>query len=130
MTTTNTVGKGRKPLSPKLADKVFEKLFEGLREQSAQAFRELKGVLVRWERSDNQAECFEKMQEILMPYPEITKSINEYLEEQTRFAVHPSPSNKIEELFKYLRDNHGDYLTKVLVTLQNAAIELGGDVHD
>ncbi|MBS1889762.1 MAG: hypothetical protein JST59_00585 [Actinobacteria bacterium] len=75
----SAAGKGRKPLSPKLAEKVFEKIFEGLRVQSPQAFRELKGVLVRWERSDNQAECFEKMQEILMSYPDITRTINEYL---------------------------------------------------
>ena len=106
-------------MNPKTAEKLFEKLFDGLREQSPQAFRELKGVLVRWERSDNQAECFERMQEILLPFPDTTKSINDYLEEQTRFAVQPSPTNKIEELFKYLRDNHSEYLTKVLVTLQN-----------
>lgn len=44
--------------------------------------------------------------------------------------MHATPSNKIEELFKYLRDNHADYLTKVLETLQNANSELGGDIHD
>jgi hypothetical protein len=36
--------KNRKILTAKLA----EKLFDSLRDQSAQTFRELKGVLVRW----------------------------------------------------------------------------------
>jgi hypothetical protein len=41
---TSGTAKNRKILTPKLA----EKLFDTLRDHSAQAFRELKGVLVRW----------------------------------------------------------------------------------
>lgn len=65
-----------------------------------------------------------------MSYPDFTKAINEYIEEQGRFAVHNTFNHKVEELFKYLRTYHTDYLAKVLQTLNSVMKESEGQPQD
>lgn len=59
------------------------------------------------------------MQEILSPFPDITREMNLYIEEQGRFAVHHTLSEKLEELFDYLKSKNNGYLNIVMETLKN-----------
>ena len=70
-----------------LTVKQAEKWFDRLRSNNPAAFKEMLKHLKKFEKSNDQYECFVKMNTILLEYPELTREINVFMEEPNRFIV-------------------------------------------
>lgn len=72
-----------KPLTVKVAEKWFDKL----KSDNVNAFKDIVKNLKKFEKSNDQFDCFVRLNNILLEYPELTKELNQYLEDANKFIV-------------------------------------------
>lgn len=56
---------------------------------NSSAYKEIGKLLRRYDKYNDEAEIFKKMNEVLLSLPELTEDFNVYLEEGTKFVVNP-----------------------------------------
>lgn len=64
-----------KPISVKQAERWLDKL----KTENPQSYKEISRCLRRYEKVEDDFDCFVKVNNVLLPHPELTRELNLYL---------------------------------------------------
>ena len=65
-------------------------------------------ALKKYEKSDDEYECYMKLSHLLLQTPSLAKEINIHLEEGNRFIINESEEEKIAKLVAYVKAHRKD----------------------
>lgn len=88
-----------KPMTTKQA----EKWLGHVKSSNSGTFKEINKILKKYERTNDEHECFVRLNSILLDHPDLTNEINNFLDEGHRFVINRSQVERINDLVKYIK---------------------------
>ena len=86
-----------------MTTKQAEKWLDKVKSANSTSFKEINKVLKRYERTNDEQECYLKLNTILLEHPDLTNDLNNFLDEGHRFVINRSQVERINDLVKYIK---------------------------
>lgn len=86
-----------------MTTKQAEKWLERLKSSNPNAFKEINKALKKYERTNDEHECFIRLNTILLDHTDLTAELNVFLDEGHKFVINRSQVERINDLVKYIK---------------------------
>ena len=104
-----------KTLSVKQAEKWLQKL----KNANPNSYKELSKELKKYEKRNDEYECFVKMNKTLLGHPDLTQEINHYLDEGNKFVVNIPEVERINTLMKHIKKSRPQIYQQISNAIKN-----------
>jgi histone deacetylase complex regulatory component SIN3 len=105
--------------------KQAEKWLERLKGENQQSYRELAKVLRRYEKTEDDYDCYVKMSQTISSHPDLTRELNLYLDEPNRFAIPRPVEEKIKELMSFVKRNRPEIFDRIIALITDLSKSKG-----
>lgn len=85
--------------------KQAEKWLEKLKTENQQSYKDITKFLRKYEKTEDEYDCYVKISHTLLSHSDLTKEINGYLEEGNKFVINKPEDEKVKELMAYVKKN-------------------------
>ena len=106
--------------------KQAEKWLEKLRNENQQSYKDLTKFLRKYEKTQDDYDCYLKISHILLEHCDLTKEINMYLEEGNKFVVNRPENEKIKELIAYVKKKKSPVFEQIIKMINEVSSRDGG----
>lgn len=103
-----------KPISVKQAQKWLDKL----KNQDVQAYKDITKFLRKYEKTEDEYDCFKKLNHTLLNHPKLTDELNTFMEDGNKMIVNRSEEDKIKELMTFMKKNRPEIFSKIIACIQ------------
>lgn len=86
--------------------------------------------LRKYERTDDEYDCYLKISHTLLSHTELTKEINLFLEEGNRFIVTRAEDEKLRDFMGYVKNNRPDIFNRIITMIQELSKSKGEGNHE
>ena len=104
-----------KTLSVKQAEKWLEKV----KTVNPNSYKELSKELKKYEKRNDEYDCFVKMNKTLLSHPDLTQEINNYLDEGNKFVVNIPEVERINTLMKHIKKSRPEIYQQISNAIKN-----------
>ena len=98
--------------------KQAEKWLDKLKTENLQSYKDITKFLRKYEKTEDEMDCYVKISHTLLCHSELTKDLNTYVEEANKFIVNRPEDEKIKELMAYFKKNRPDIFEKIIQMIQ------------
>lgn len=99
-----------KPISVKQAERWLERL----KSENPQSYKEISRSLRRYEKTEDDFDCYVKVNHALLPHPDLTRDLNQHLEEQHKMLINKSDEEKIKDLMAYTKKTNVEIFERII----------------
>ncbi len=110
-----------KQISVKQAERWLEKL----KNENSQSYKELSKSLRKYEKTEDDYECYVKINHTLLAHTELTKELNNFMEDVNKFVVNKPEDEKIKEFLAYVKKNRFDIFSKIIELINDLSKSKG-----
>lgn len=110
-----------KQISVKQAERWLEKL----KNENPQSYKEVSKSLRKYEKNEDDYDCFVKVNHTLLSHAELTKELNNFMEEANKFVINKPEDEKIKDFMAYVKKNRNDIFEKIIQMIQELSKSKG-----
>lgn len=110
-----------KPMTVKQAEKWLEKL----KGENMQSYKALSKSLRTYEKNEDDHDCYVKVSHTLLAHSELTRELNNFMEESNKFIINKSEEEKIKDFMAYVKKNHPSAFEKIIIMIQELSKSKG-----
>ena len=105
--------------------KQAERWLEKLKAQNAQSYKELSKSLRKYQKSEDDHDCYLSVSHLLLPHTDLTKELNVYMEEPNKFVINKPEEEKIKDFMAYVRKNRPKIFQQIIDMIQELSKSSG-----
>jgi hypothetical protein len=75
--------------------------------------------LRKYEKTEDEYDCFKKLNHTLLSHPKLTDELNTFMEDGNKMIVNRSEEDKIKELMTFMKKNRPEIFSKIITCIQD-----------